>query len=128
MDLDKSVLNAEVCLVVGILIIFGGLGFWVVGSAKDQSPSLAAERIQSVGQKICTEEIDERILGSAKGPSKTNIGTSNFTWTFAADGSRITATSRVDGKNIFGALLASTWVCKLELNPDELKFVSLVED
>lgn len=128
MQIGKFKFPVEALLVVVVLAIFSGLGLWVVKSFPDRSPVSASPKLQEQTKEVCEEKIFDSLSGSRRSTEETSIGDSEFVWKITSYGNEITAYAKVDSHNIFGALLASSWSCKVQLVSKRIQFVSLTEN
>jgi hypothetical protein len=128
LQIGKFKFPVEASLVVVVLAIFSGLGLWVVKSFPDRSPVSAAPKLQEQTKEVCEEKILNSLSGSRRSTEETSIRDSEFVWKITSYGNEITADAKVTSHNIFGALLASSGSCKVQLVSQRIQFVSLAEN
>lgn len=128
MKLSNFKVSAEAALLFGLFAVFSGLAFWVVEAVTNRTPIVGTPLLQEKAKEICRPMILSSMTGSKKSAEETSVGTSKFIWNFQSNADEITASARVDGQNIFGALLVSTWDCRMKFDSDQLSFVSLIEN
>lgn len=128
MQIGKFKLPLEAVLVIVVFAIFSGLGLWVVKSFPDRSPVTASPKLQELAKEACREKILDRLSSLRRSTEETSVGDSEFVWKITSYANDITANAKVDSHNIFGALLASSWTCKVKLASQEVQFISLVEN
>jgi len=128
LQIGKFKFPVEALLVVVVFAIFSGLGLWVVKSLPDRSPISASPKLQDQIKEVCEEKILDSLSGSRRSTEETSIGDLEFVWKITSYGNEITADAKVNSHNIFGALLASSWSCKVQLVSQRMQFVSLTEN